>query len=227
MISINNFRKLSFLVYGVGSTGKSVIKFFKRNKITNFKVWDDKDEKSYKLKRPISLDRSLREVDYVILSPGVSLHNSRNKKKLIKHKSKIITDIDLVFLLKRFYKSIVVTGTNGKSTTCKIIEHVLKKNKYKISLGGNIGIPILNLKIKKNSILLIEASSFQLAYSKFIKPDFAILLNITNDHLDWHGNMKNYINSKFKIFENQTKNQYSLINKELELKLKKKSSKEN
>ncbi len=225
MISINNFRKLSFLVYGVGSTGKSVIKFFKRNKITNFKVWDDKDEKSYKLKRPISLDRSLREVDYVILSPGVSLHNSRNKKKLIKHKSKIITDIDLVFLLKRFYKSIVVTGTNGKSTTCKIIEHVLKKNKYKISLGGNIGIPILNLKIKKNSILLIEASSFQLAYSKFIKPDFAILLNITNDHLDWHGNMKNYINSKFKIFENQTKNQYSLINKELELKLKKKKFK--
>ena len=57
-----------------------------------------KDEKSYKLKRPISLDRSLREVDYVILSPGVSLHNSRNKKKLIKHKSKIITDIDLLYL---------------------------------------------------------------------------------------------------------------------------------
>ena len=57
----------------------------------------------------------------------------------------------------------------------------------------------------KSNFLIIEASSFQLAYSKFINPDYSILLNITNDHLDWHGNMKNYINSKLKIFENQKK----------------------
>ena len=80
-------------------------------------------------------------------------------------------------------------------------------------LGGNIGTPILNLKIKKNSYIIIEASSFQLAHSKFIKPDYAILLNITNDHLDWHGTMKNYVNSKFKIFNFQTSNQFSLVNK--------------
>ena len=55
-------------------------------------------------------------------------------------------------------------------------------------------------------ILIIEASSFQLAHSKFICPDYAILLNISNDHIDWHGNIKNYINSKLKIFSNQTKN---------------------
>ena len=77
------------------------------------------------------------------------------------------------------------------------------KKKYNIVLGGNIGTPILNLKIKKNNVLIIEASSFQLAYSKFISPDYALLLNITNDHLDWHGSMKNYINAKFKIFEIQ------------------------
>ncbi len=223
MVSINNFRKLSFLVYGVGSTGKSVIKFFKRNKITNFKVWDDNDEKSYKLKRPISLDRTLREVDYIILSPGISLYNSRNKKKLIKYKGKIITDIDLVFLLKKFYKSIVVTGTNGKSTTCKIIEQVLKKNKFKALLGGNIGTPILNLNIKKDYFLIIEASSFQLAHSKFVRPDYALLLNISNDHIDWHGNMQNYINSKFKIFKFQNKTQYSIINKKLTTKFKNKN----
>ena len=64
----------------------------------------------------------------------------------------------------------------------------------------------------KSNFLIIEASSFQLAYSKFINPDYSILLNITNDHLDWHGNMKNYINSKLKIFENQKKNQVSFIN---------------
>ena len=81
-------------------------------------------------------------------------------------------------------------------------------------VGGNIGKPILNFSLKKDFWLIVEASSFQLAYSKFICPDYALLINITNDHIDWHGNMKNYINSKFKIFKNQNKNQFSLIHKD-------------
>ena len=61
----------------------------------------------------------------------------------------------------------------------KLIEHVLKKNKINIRLGGNIGSPILNLNLKKNLLQLLKASSFQLAYSKFVKPDYALILNIT------------------------------------------------
>ena len=90
------------------------------------------------------------------------------------------------------------------------------KNNFTSLLGGNIGTPVLGLNPKKNNYLIIEASSFQLSYSKFINPDYSILLNITNDHLDWHGNMKNYINAKFKIFQLQNKNQFSLINKKFE-----------
>ena len=71
----------------------------------------------------------------------------------------------------------MVTGTNGKSTTCKLLAHLLKKNKYKIFLGGNIGNPILNLKSQKNFVI-IEASSFQLAHSKFICPNYAFFLNL-------------------------------------------------
>tara|TARA_B100001121_G_scaffold310530_1_gene342260 strand:+ start:868 stop:2154 length:1287 start_codon:yes stop_codon:yes gene_type:complete len=211
MFSENNFKELSFLVYGLGSTGKSVVNFFKKHKLKNYHVWDDINKNLYKSKRPQKLIEALKKVNFIVLSPGVSLNKTKNKKKLNKFKNKIITDIDLFFLLKRPHKSIVVTGTNGKSTTCKILNHLLNKNKFKSLLGGNIGTPILNLKIKKNNYIVIEASSFQLSHSKFIKPDYALLLNITNDHLDWHGNMKNYINSKFKIFENQKKNQYSLI----------------
>ena len=74
---------------------------------------------------------------------------SKNRKKLIKYEKKIITDIDLIFLIKRNFKSIVVTGTNGKSTTCKIIYHLLKKNGFRVQLGGNIGTPILDLDIKE------------------------------------------------------------------------------
>ena len=89
-------------------------------------------------------------------------------------------------------------------------------------LGGNIGAPVLSLKIKKKNTLIIEASSFQLSYSKFIYPNYAILLNITNDHLDWHVNMRDYINSKFKIFENQNKNQFALVNRNFKHLFKKK-----
>ncbi len=223
MITLNNLKKLSFLVYGLGSTGKSVINFFNKNKIKNYKVWDDKNLKLYKKKRPTNLNKALEEASYIVLSPGVSVKKSKYRRSLIKYKEKIITDIDLIFLLKNFFKSIVVTGTNGKSTTCKIISHVLKKNKFKTLLGGNIGTPILNLNIKKNNLLIIEASSFQLSHSKFICPDYAILLNISNDHLDWHGNMKNYINSKFKIFLNQKKDQYSILNNNLKKYLKKRN----
>ncbi len=213
MLSTTNFRKLSFLVYGLGLTGQSVVKFFKKNNFKNFQVWDDKIKNLYKSKRTNDLPKTLKKANFIVLSPGVSLN--KNLKKLEKYKRKIITDIDLIFLLCKFKKSIVVTGTNGKSTTCKIIAHILKNNKFKTLLGGNIGTPILDLKVKKNSFLIIEASSYQLAHSKFIQPDYAFLLNISNDHLDWHGNMKNYVNSKFKIFEHQKKHQYSFVNKKL------------
>ncbi len=215
MVPTKNFKELSFLVYGLGLSGKSVINYFKKNKIKNFEVWDDKNKNLHKKIRSLNLKKSLKKVDYIILSPGVSLQKSKYKEILNKYKKKIITDIDLVFMAKNDFKTIVVTGTNGKSTTCKIINHVLKKNNYKTFLGGNIGTPILNLKVKKNNFLVIEASSFQLAHSKFIRPDYAILLNISNDHLDWHGNMSNYRNSKFKIFKNQKRGQYSVVHKSL------------
>ena len=93
------------------------------------------------------------------------------------------------------------------------MDHLLKKNKFRCFLGGNIGKPILNLGKVSNSIVIIEASSFQLSHSKFIRPDFAFFLNLTNDHLDWHGSINKYLNAKLKIFKNQEKNQFALINK--------------
>ena len=212
MLSTSNLKELSFLIYGLGLSGQSVIKFFKKKNIKNFKVWDDNQKNLFKNKRTKNLKKTLNSVDHIILSPGISLNE---KKNLIKFKKKIITDIDLFYLNNKNFKSIVVTGTNGKSTTCKLINHLLKKNKFEVLIGGNIGTPILDLKIKKNSYVVIEASSFQLSHSKFIQPDYAFLLNITNDHLDWHGSMLNYISSKLKIFKFQKKNQFALVNKKL------------
>ena len=204
-------RELSFLVYGLGATGRSVVKFLIKNKIKKISVWDDKEVSFLKKLRPKNLSQAFKQVDFIVLSPGISLLKN---KKLRKFKKKIITDIDLFYLTKNRPKSIVVTGTNGKSTTCKLLAHLLKKNKYKIFLGGNIGNPILNLKSQKNFVI-IEASSFQLAHSKFICPNYAFFLNFSNDHLDWHGTKENYLNSKLRIFRLQNKNHYALINKNL------------
>ena len=118
--------------------------------------------------RSKNLKRTLSKVDYIVLSPGISLIKNNN---LMKFKKKIITDIDLFYLSGNKSNSIVVTGTNGKSTTCKLILHLLKKNRFRCSLGGNIGNPILDIKSKNDDFIIIElrlsAFSFKIHQSKF------------------------------------------------------------
>jgi len=214
MISSKKLRSKIFAVYGLGVTGKSTINYFEKKSIKNIYLYDDSEKKRKQSK--YSLDawkfkNILNSADYIVISPGINFKKTKFKKKLLENKHKIITDLDLFYMFNPNTKTIVVTGTNGKSTTCKIIEHILKKNKLDVKLGGNIGKTILNLKVRKKTKIIIEASSFQLEYSKFVKPTYAVLLNISNDHLDWHKNMKNYIDAKFKIFSFQTKKDFALI----------------
>ena len=211
MLGSYNFNGKSFAVYGLGLTGKSVVNFLKKNKVNKISTSDDKLlKKNLKLKK--NFKAKLNTANYIILSPGVNIQKSKFKKHLLKNKKKIITDLDLFFLKNNVKKSIIITGTNGKSTTCSLIHHILKKNKIKNRLAGNIGKPILDLKFEKDCVYVIEASSFQLEYSNFIKPYCAAVLNISQDHLDWHGTKKNYIMSKIKIFNNQTKNDIAYLN---------------
>ena len=206
-----NFKDKSFAVYGLGVTGDSVFNFLSKNGAYKIYAWDD-----YLIKSNLYLKNrfitGLNTVDYIVMSPGINILKSKFKKILLKNKKKIITDLDLFFLKNKVQKSIVITGTNGKSTTCSLIHHILKKNRIKNKLVGNIGKPVLDEKFKKKEIYIIEASSFQLEYSKFIKPYCAAILNISHDHLDWHGSKKQYLKSKFKIFNNQTKKDMAFLN---------------
>ena len=98
-----------------------------------------------------------------------------------------------------------------KSTTCQLLYQVLKKQKLNVKLAGNIGYPILSIKnIKKDTIFVIEASSYQLEYSKLFKSKYAAILNISPDHLERHKTITNYISAKFKLIENQN-NQFNSI----------------
>ena len=206
-----NFKDKSFAVYGLGLTGKSVVSFLKKNKVKKIFTWDDYLIKSNS-KSKKNFKTNLDSVDFIVISPGINIQKSNFKSLLLRNKKKIITDLDLFYLKNNVKKSIVITGTNGKSTTCSLVHHILKKNKIKNKLAGNIGKPILKTKFFNNDIYVIEASSFQLEYSKFLKPYCAVILNISQDHLDWHGSKKKYLMSKIKIFNNQTKNDFALLN---------------
>ena len=217
---LKSIKDNSYAVYGLGLSGNSTFKFLKKKNVKKIYTWDDK-----KNKKNINLfKKRLDEVDYIIISPGINVQKTKFKSILFRNKKKIITDLDLFYMQKLPIKSIVITGTNGKSTACKLIQHIFKTNKLDVKLGGNIGKPVLDLKIGRRSLVIIEASSFQLSYTKFIKPNFAVILNINSDHLDWHNTIKNYTNSKFKIFSNQDDNDVALLsNKKLTKLFKKKN----
>jgi UDP-N-acetylmuramoylalanine--D-glutamate ligase len=108
---------------------------------------------------------------------------------------------------------VAITGTNGKSTTTALIGHILKAAGKDVHVGGNIGIGILDLpsSMHSGSIYVIETSSYQLDLTLTFRPDVAVLMNFSPDHLDRHGGMDGYIAAKKRIFMNQTEAQTAII----------------
>ncbi len=211
----NIFLDKKILIYGLGKSGLSSYLFLKgKNKVYLF---DDNNRiklnDNYK-KSLISFSQIKKnKFDLIILSPGIDVSKCRLNKFLKKNLKIIYTDLDIFY---SFYKNlcITITGTNGKSTTCKLLYEVLKKQKYDVKLVGNIGYPILSAKkIKKKTIFVIEASSYQLEYSRLFKSKYAAILNISPDHLERHKTIKNYISAKFKLIKSQNKSSVAFINK--------------
>ena len=115
-----------------------------------------------------------------------------------------------------FYKNdcITITGTNGKSTTCQLMYEVLSDQNFDVKLVGNIGNPILSVKsVKKKTIFVLEASSYQLEYSKIFKSKYAAILNLSPDHLERHKTLNKYVKAKFKLLKNQSRKNLAFINK--------------
>ena len=197
----NIFLKKKILIYGLGKSGISSFRFLKNK--ADIYLFDD-----FKNTHPkqISKLKLLKiKFDIIIISPGINIANCKLSKFLKLNKKKIYTDLDVFFT---FYKNkcITITGTNGKSTTAKILYEVLKDQKKDVRLIGNIGNPPLNeKKISKNTIFVIEASSYQLDYSQLFSSKYSIILNIKPDHLERHKTLQNYVDAKFKLLDSQPK----------------------
>ena len=216
MFASQKYKNKKIAIYGMGITGCSAATTLKKLGAKIF-CWDD----NLKIRRKIKnfnfpLDKFWLNKDFfdnIVISPGIDINRCKIRKYLKKNLNKIITDLDLFFELNKNSTIISITGTNGKSTTCKIIEKILKTARYDVITAGNIGDPILSLnKIKKKYIFILEVSSYQLQYSKIFHSKYAAILNISPDHLERHKNIKNYVKVKSKIFLAQNGSDYSYIN---------------
>ena len=213
--SKNIFLGKKILIYGMGKSGISSYKFLK-NKAKVY-LFDDNSKIiiNSKLNQRLQNIKEVSKIkfDRIIISPGIDIYSCKLAKILKKNLSKIYSDLDVFY---SFYKnkSITITGTNGKSTTAKILHEVLLSQKYDSRLIGNIGNPVLAEKqITKKTIFVIEASSYQLDYSKIFTSRYALILNITPDHLERHKNLNNYINAKFKLLDSQSNKSIALVKK--------------
>jgi len=200
----NIFYKKKILIYGLGKSGLSAFKFLKKdNAITTY---DDKIK--FDIKRITKA-----KFDYIIISPGIDINKCNLNKFLKNNSKKIYTDLDIFYNHHKENNKITITGTNGKSTTAKILYEALKDQKIDARLVGNIGNPILlEKKVTNKTVFVIEASSYQLEYSKLFKSNISLILNISPDHLERHNTINKYVSAKFKLVKNQSKNDFAILN---------------
>mgnify|MGYP000847657023 FL=1 len=202
--NLNIFYKKKILIYGLGKSGLSVLKFLKKdNKIITH---DDKIKTDSKKITKIKFD-------YIIISPGIDINKCNLSKFLKNNSKKIYTDLDIFYNNHKLNKKITITGTNGKSTTAKILYDILRDQKVDVRLVGNIGNPILlEKKVTNRTVFVIEASSYQLEYSKLFKSNISLILNISPDHLERHKTINQYVRAKFKLIKNQSKQDIAILN---------------
>ncbi len=164
---------------------------------------------------------AFEEADLVVVSPGVPLSTPALVSAIYKG-IPVIGEIELSWeilqLFKEKTKIIGITGSNGKSTTSTLVYEFLKKDNKKVCLAGNIGLPMADVvnRVWKGEIeidyLVLELSSFQLEGIRNFKCHFATILNITPDHMDRYSSMKEYIEAKARIFQNQSGEDFLVLN---------------
>ena len=208
-----SFANKNVLIYGLGLSGNSCLKYLQKK--NNVKVFDDNILLKNKRYKKFFLDKnriSKLTFDFIVISPGIDIKKCKLKKYLLKNQKKIITELDLFYLAFPDNKKITITGTNGKSSTCQMLYNIFRLNNFDVRLVGNIGkSPLSELNIKKKTIFIIEASSYQISYNKFFKTDYAAILNLTVDHLERHDNLNKYAQAKIKLISDQGKNKLSFI----------------
>jgi len=215
-------RGKKIVVIGMGRTGIATASFLGNQGAAVVAV-DEKPSRDWgEAFQPLSMEpwltvgrydaSALDGADLVVPSPGIPPHHDLLRAALTK-KIPVVSEIELAY---RFIKVpiIAVTGTNGKTTTTTLLGKILAHAGKKVFVGGNIGNPLIEYagSAQADDFIVAEISSFQLQWIKTFRPHASVLLNITCDHVNYHGSFEEYRRVKASIFENQQNNDLAVLN---------------
>ncbi|MBO4323072.1 MAG: UDP-N-acetylmuramoyl-L-alanine--D-glutamate ligase [Clostridia bacterium] len=218
-----NLKRDKFLIVGISKSGVGATELLLKRGAKCY-IYDDNDNDSVKRARETlsakgavavsadELEETIETADIVVLSPGVAIdHEIPVKAK--RAGKRIIGELELASLFCQ-NPIIAVTGTNGKTTTCSLIDCILKGAGIDCVLCGNIGTPLSSVldRLKEDSVVVAEVSSFQLETVSKFTPHIAVVTNVTPDHLARHYNMENYIFVKSRILQCQRESEYAVLN---------------
>jgi len=223
LVSRLDLNKKRVLVVGLGRSGVASALFLK-SRGARVTVSDAKSEDQLPDEIPALLDqgiavetgghgeRTFQNQDLIVVSPGVPV-DSQALNQARAFGAPVIGEIELAceFLPGRI---VAITGSNGKTTTTTLIGEILAKSGVKTLVGGNIGTPAISLvpEATAETAVVLEVSSFQLETIRSFHPAITVVLNVTPDHLDRHRTFAAYVNAKARIFENQTSDDFAVLN---------------
>jgi UDP-N-acetylmuramoylalanine--D-glutamate ligase len=225
VIPVRGFEGKRVAVFGLGRTGLTAARALVAGG-AEVALWDEKaasrDAAAAEGFAVVDLTTAdWSEFAALMLSPGVPLTHPEPHWTVVKAKEagvEIVGDIELFARSvnaapeHKRPKVVAITGTNGKSTTTALIDHICRAAGKDARIGGNIGIGVLGLEdMHGGAVYVLEVSSYQLDLTFSLKPDVAVLLNISPDHLDRHGGMDGYVAAKRRVLLNQGKGDTAVI----------------
>lgn len=204
------------LVLGLGRSGEAAVRYaatlLAEGRATSVTAYDGADTSE---KRMLALE--LRDLsvavhlgcedvvgafDVCVVSPGIPPH-APLMRAAMSCSVRVISEVEFAYL-QSDHRWVAVTGTNGKTTTTALVVHLLRVGGIDARPVGNIGTPAIAVVAEAgpDEVLVVEVSSFQLALTHEFHPTVAVLLNVTPDHIDWHGSLEQYTADKLRIFAN-------------------------
>src|SRR5712672_1399485 len=212
MIVVDSFRGRPVGVLGLAKSGRAAIDALAAGG-AKVLAWDDNAKVRESLATELPLHdltaADWRNIPALVLSPGIPHSFPEPHPAVLRAReagAEIVGDLELLGRAQPNARFVGITGTNGKSTTTALIGHILASAGRPVEVGGNLGTPALSFApLGRDGTYVIEASSFQLELIAALAFDVAILLNITPDHLDRHGDMEGYVVAKRRIFARQNK----------------------
>ncbi len=216
MISLEKFRSKRIAVLGLARSGLATCEALAKAG-AEVVAWDDMTRPE--LPSGVSCrdlaDENLAGFDALVMSPGIphTFPTPHPVAQMAKDAGvPIIGDTELLAVAQGNAQFVGITGTNGKSTTTALIGHILKQASKSVSIGGNLGYAVLGLEPQEDrGTFVLEMSSYQLELTHSQKFKVALILNISPDHIDRHGDLSGYIAAKERVFDNQGSDDFAII----------------